>query len=270
MSLQHAFIISDGTGTTAIQTLKSALVQFNTIKVKKYMRPNIRNKEQILDVFSEAVKVKGFIIHTLVSKELRHFVLEQSGFHDIRTIDLMGPLLARLSNQFEHYPSEKPGIFNNLSKDYFKRIEAIEYALRHDDGQRINSLIDADIILLGVSRTFKTPLSVYMGHKGIKVANIPIILDIPIPEIIFKIPPHKIFCLHTFPKRLAILREVRTRRLGGFTGNYSNPLYVRKELNYALRIYKTQPKWTIINITHKPIEEISSEILKKLRDSKLE
>jgi regulator of PEP synthase PpsR (kinase-PPPase family) len=266
--LQHAFIVSDGTGTTAIQALKSALAQFEFVKVEKHMRPQVREEEQILEILNEAQLVNGFVIHTLVSKELRDFILEQGRFYAVRTIDLMGPLLARLSNQFEVFPTERPGIFKNLSEAYFQRIEAIEYSLRHDDGQRIKGLVDADIVLLGVSRTFKTPLSVYMGHKGWRVANIPVILNVPLPQMVFKVPPEKVFCLHTYPERLSVLREVRTRRLGGFTGNYHELSNVQKELNYALKLYRLHPKWTVINVTHKPIEEISTEILRKLRRSK--
>jgi len=269
MTTHHAFIISDGSGITAIHSLESAIAQFENIEVVNHMRPNIRTKEEIIAVLDEAeTKEHSFVVHTVVSKDLRHFILEQGGLHDIRTIDLMGHLLGRLTSQFEHNPTEKPGSSHDLDKDYFKRIEAIEYTLRHDDGQRVEGYVEADIILLGVSRTFKTPLSVYLAHKGWKVANYPIVLDVPIPEILFKIPSERIFCLNTFPKRLAELRQVRTEHLGGFTGDYSSIPYVQKELNYALRIYKTHPKWSIINVTHKPIEEISSEILAKLKKSK--
>jgi len=266
--LQHIFIVSDGTGRTAKQALKAALVQYEIAKVQTYLRPEVRTKTQVLDVIDEAYKIKGMIIHTIVSKKLRHLMLEQGRMHDIRTIDMMGPLLAQLSNHFENSPSEKPGIFHELNKAYFERIEAVEYTLRHDDGQRVEELNKADIVLLGVSRTFKTPLSVYLANRGWRVANIPIILDMPLQEIVYKLPPEKIFCLTTFSSKLSELRQVRDKYLGGATGNYSNRLYVQKELNYALQIFKTHKKWTIINVTNKPVEEISSEILSQIRDKK--
>jgi regulator of PEP synthase PpsR (kinase-PPPase family) len=221
-----------------------------------------------MSIIEEAHKIKGFILHTVVSKKSRDLILEQGLLHDINTIDLMGPLLARLAHHFDHSPTEKPGIFHALNKEYFKRIEAVEFTIRHDDGQRVEELGKADIILLGVSRTFKTPLSVYMAHKGWKVANIPIIFEFPIPEILQKLPSKKIFCLTTNPSRLANLRMIRDKHLGGGTGNYSDWKYVQKELNYASRQFRLHPKWTIINVTNKPIEEISSEILSKLRKTK--
>jgi hypothetical protein len=263
--LQHIFIVSDGTGGTAKQALKAALVQFESTEVETHLRPDVRSEDQVLDIIYEAYKIKGLIIHTIVSKKLRNLILEQGRLHDLLTIDLMGPLLAQLSHYFENSPSERPGIYHTLNKAYFQRIEAVEFTLRHDDGQRVEELNNADIVLLGVSRTFKTPLSVYMSHKGWRVANIPIILNVPIPDIVYDLAPEKIFCLTTISSRLAELRKVRDKHLGGLTGNYSERSYVHQELNYAQKIFRLHPKWTIVNVTNKPIEEISSEILANIR-----
>lgn len=264
--LQHIFIVSDGTGLTAKQSLTSALVQFELIEIQEHVRPNIRSMQQVLDVLAEADEVNGIIIHTLVSRDLRHFILRKGRLFNLRTIDLMGPLMAQLSHHFENTPTEKPGIFHKINKAYFQRIEAIEFALRHDDGQHVEELDKANIVLLGVSRTFKTPLSVYMAFKGWKVANVPIILGIPIPEIVFQLPPERVFCLTTFSRRLARLRLTREKHLGGLTGDYASPSYVQKELNYASRIYQMHPEWTIVNVTNKPIEEISSEIRRHIKE----
>ena len=263
--LQHVFVVSDGTGGTAKQALKAALVQFEFTKVEIHIRPNVRSEQQVHEIISEAFLIQGLIIHTIVSKKLRHLILDIGRLHELRTIDLMGPLLAQLSSHFENIPSENPGIYNKLNKAYFQRIEAIEFAMRHDDGQHVDELEGADIVLLGVSRTFKTPLSVYMAYRGWRVANVPIILDIPVPDIIFKLPPERIFCLTTISERLSELRQARDKYLGGYTGNYSSRSHVQKELNYASRIYRTHPKWTIVKVTNKPIEEISSEILYNIR-----
>jgi len=266
--LQHVFIVSDGTGGTARQALKAALVQFEFAEVEIYLNPGVLTKKQVRDIILKAQAVKGLIVHTIVSRKLRHFIIDQCRLHDLRTIDIMGPLLAQLSYHFEYSPSEKPGIFSKLSKAYFQRIESVEFTLRHDDGQRVEELHNADIVLLGVSRTFKTPLSVYMANKGWKVANIPIILDMPLPNIVYELPKKRIFCLTTYPIRLAELRQVRDKHLGGLAGNYADRSYVRNELNYALRLFRTRPKWTIVNVTNKPIEEISSEILSNIRKRK--
>lgn len=262
---QHIFIISDGTGRTAKQALKAALVQFEGTEVKTYLRPNVRTEVQVEEIIEEAHQIKGLIIHTIVSKKLRDFILEKSRLFDLYAIDIMGPLLAHLSHHFDNSPSEKPGIYSKLNKAYFQRIEAIEYMLRHDDGQRVDELDKADIVLLGVSRTFKTPLSVYMAYKGWFVANVPIILDFPLPEIVHILPPEKVFCLTTYSNRLSELRKTRDTYLGGMAGDYASRSFVMKELNYASRLFRMHPDWIKINVTDKPIEEISSEILSKLR-----
>jgi regulator of PEP synthase PpsR (kinase-PPPase family) len=261
----NIFIISDGTGGTAKRALKAALVQFGKTETETFLYPRVRDEAQVLEIISEARRKRGLIVHTLVSKKLRHFILEQARLNDVGTIDIMGPLLAQLSHNFENTPSEKPGIFEVLNKAYFQRIKAVEFTIHHDDGLRVEELDKADIVLLGVSRTFKTPLSVYLAHKGWLVANVPIILGFDLPDTVFKLNPDRVFCLTTFSRRLAELRKTRDNYLGGNTGDYADQQYVKKELNYASRIYRLHPKWNIINVTNKPIEEISSEILSILR-----
>jgi len=263
------FIVSDGTGRTAEQALKAARVQFEKTEVQTHVRSEVRSKERVSEIIKEAYQIKALIIHTIVSKENRHFLLDQCRLFDLNSIDLMGPLLAQLSHNLDELPSEKPGIFNTISKAYFQRIEAIEYMLNHDDGQRTDELDKADIVLLGVSRTFKTPLSVYLAYKGWYVANVPIILDFPLPKIIYSLPVDRVFCLRTNYSRLAELRKTRSHYLKGQADYYSKPAFVRDELNYANRLFRTQPNWKKINITNKPIEEISSEILSYLRMKKI-
>ena len=173
----------------------------------------------------------------------------------------MGPLLARLSNRFAADPAEKPGLFNQLHRDYFRRIETMDFAFRHDDGQRVHDLARAEIILLGVSRTFKTPLSIYLAFKGWLVANIPIVMGAELPPRLAKIPPRRVFCLNTNPRELAQLRKARHEYLHEETGEYAAFEYVRLELMYAREIFNRYPRWAVIDVTRKPIEEISSEIL---------
>jgi hypothetical protein len=229
--------------------------------------PHISNEKQILEIIVEASLCKGLIIFTVVSKKLRDFIHDQCRLYGVETIDLMGPLLAHFSHHFSYSPSEKPGIYYELNKAYFKRIEAVEYTLRHDDGQRVEELDKAEIVILGVSRTVKTPVSIYLAHKGWLVANIPIVLGMEPPDILFKIPPDRVFCLTTFPNHLAELRKVREKHLGGNLGDYAKPSHIMRELEYANGIYRRQAKWTKIDITNKPIEEISMEILAGLRKS---
>jgi hypothetical protein len=265
--IQQVFIISDGTGRTAEQVLSAALVQFENIKVQTIIYPDVSTEKQVLEIIAEASLTQGLVVFTVVSQKLRDVIIKQGRLYDVETIDIIGPLLAHFSHHFSHLPSEKPGIYYELNKPYFKRIEAVEYTLRHDDGQRIEELDKAEIVILGVSRTVKTPVSIYLAHKGWLVANVPLVLGIEPPEELFRIPPERVFCLTTSPDHLAELRKVREKHLGGNLGDYAKPSYVQKELEYSFSIFKRQSRWTKIEVTNKPIEEISMEILSGLRKS---
>jgi regulator of PEP synthase PpsR (kinase-PPPase family) len=263
--IKQVFIISDGTGRTAQHVLSAALMQFENSKIQTTIYPHVSTKKQVMDIIVEASHKKSLIVFTVVSQKLRDVIIKQCRLYDVETIDLIGPLLAHFSQHFSHLPSEKPGIYYELNKAHFKRIEAVEYTLRHDDGQRTDELDKAEIVILGVSRTVKTPVSVYLAHKGWLVANVPIVLGIEPPEELFRIPPERVFCLTTSPEHLAELRKVREKHLGGNLGDYAKPSYVMKELEYANTIYRRQPRWMKIEVTNKPIEEISMEILSGLR-----
>ncbi len=263
--MHHIIVISDGTGNTAMRALEAALTQFAETSVKINLFSEVRTKARVSTIVKKAAQMKAFIVHTVVSTDLRKYILEISRLHGVETIDLMGPLLAQLSNQLQYSPLERPGLFYELNKAYFQRIEAMEFAFRHDDGQRADELDKAELVLVGVSRTFKTPLSIFFAFKGWMVANVPIILNIDPPPILNRIKPSLVFYLSTDAARLAILRRSRHFYLGGTTGDYANPLYIRRELDYAESIYRNHPLWTKVNVTNKPIEEIASEILTVIR-----
>lgn len=261
----HIYVISDGSGGTADQMLRATLTQFTETDVKIHRFPEVRTQEQVLDVIEEATQTKSFIVHTVVSADLRARIGDLGRIHNIETIDLMGPLLAQLTYQFSDSPSGKPGLFRKLNREYFQRIEAMEFAFRHDDGQRAQELSKADLVLLGVSRTFKTPLSIYLAFKGWLVGNVPIISDLPPPPDIYSLQEGKVFCLTTSAEHLSVLRSVRHEHLGGSTGDYANVDFIRKELAYAKQIFRKRPDWPVIIVTKKPIEEIAADILSRVR-----
>ena len=257
----NIYIVSDGTGRTAEQALNAALAQFGNVKVNLIRRPKVRTEQKVINVVKEAKENDGFIVHTLVTDKLREAMLRGGRKNNVDTIDLMGGLLAKLSEEFSVSPAEKPGLFGQLNKTYFRRIETMEFAFHHDDGQRVNELKKAEIVLLGVSRTFKTPLSIYLAFKGWFVANLPIVMGQEFPPIINKLLASNVFCLDTNARALAELRRARQNYLGGAVGDYDDIEYVRMELMYARNIFSRNQGWAIINVTNKPIEEIASEIL---------
>lgn len=255
------YVISDGTGSTAQQAVTAALTQFkgSDPEIKRF--GDILDVEQVMQIVKRAKAEKAIIIHTLVTDKLREELVRLTRIHHVESIDLMGPLLHRLSDHLSANPSEEPGLYRVLSDSYFRKIETMQFAFKHDDGKRAQNIDQAEIILLGVSRTFKTPLSIYLAFRGWYVANVPIILDFPLPDEVYQISGEKIFCLNTYPSRLTQLRRARDERLKGNTGNYADPVYVRKEINYANRIFDLHPAWKKINVTSKSIEEIAAEII---------
>lgn len=263
----QVYVISDGTGKTAEGALQSAMAQFGKVNIKINIRSNVHTDSDIKKIMEEAKVNRGFVVHTIVSKSLRDRILILGRLYDVETIDLMGPLLAQLSRQLDYSPVETPGMFRKLNRSYFQRIEAMEFAFRHDDGQKVDEIDKGEVVLLGVSRTFKTPLSIYLAFKGWRVANVPIILNIDLPGIIYDLKDLYVFGLSTYPENLSELRSVRDHYLGGSTGNYSDIEYVTEELKYARRIFRSIKGCSIIDVTNKPIEEIASDILSRIKDS---
>ena len=259
--MYHIFVVSDGTGATAEQVVKAALAQFRGASVQVERRSGIRSAAEIHRIVREAATTGGCIVHTLVLDELRDEILRAGRLRDVETIDLMGPLLARLSQQLSVSPAEKPGLFRQLNHAYFRRMETMEFALHHDDGRRPHELDQAEIVLVGVSRTFKTPLSIYLAFKGWFVANVPVILDRPLPPGLSSLPPGTVFGVTIDPERLAELRQTRQERWGNTLGAYADPHFVRQEVAYAETVFGRHPDWPVVTVTDKPIEEIASEIL---------
>jgi regulator of PEP synthase PpsR (kinase-PPPase family) len=263
--MNKIFVVSDGSGGTAKRALSAALIQFEGANIEIVEKPNVRTNSQLEAVVKEAAQSEGFIIHTLVSNHVRNTMLRACRLHNIPAFDLMGPLLDRLSQQLSIKPAMKPGLFQQLNEEYFRRIESMEFAFHHDDGLRSQELDRAEIILVGVSRTFKTPLSIYLAFKGWFVANIPVVLDMPLPTIINNLSPGTVFGLKSDPYRLAELRLVREERLNRVTGDYAKPDHVCQEMKYAMNLFDQHPDWPVIDVTSKPIEEIASEILAHLK-----
>jgi regulator of PEP synthase PpsR (kinase-PPPase family) len=254
------FIVSDGTGRTAEQALTAAMTQFGTAELTVRRHPETRSEEDVLRVVDEAAKEGAFIVHTLVTDRLRHLMIRAGRERNVETIDLMGSLLDRLSHRLSISPAERPGLFGQLNEQYFRRIETMEFAINHDDGLRAHEVHKAEIVLLGVSRTFKTPLSIYLAFKGWFVANVPVIHGMDLPPIIYSLPTEKVFCMDTLPHHLTELRKTRHQYLGE-TGDYADLEAVRRELLWARGLFRKRPLWPVLYVTSKPIEEIASEVL---------
>ena len=186
-------IISDGTGETAKEMTRAAITQFKSKEIFFTRYKNVRTKDHIDAIFQEAAIHHDMVVYTIVSADLRRHVLELSRKEKVRSVDLLGPLLTSFSNLFEMEPEYQPGLLHAVNDSYFEKVAAVEFTLNHDDGGNLKTLDECDVVLVGISRTSKTPLSIYLSMEGIKVVNIPIILDMPLPENLAQIDQRKIF-----------------------------------------------------------------------------
>ncbi len=259
--MYHIYAVSDATGATAERVLRAALSQFDASQITVARFGGVRSIGQIREVIYEAAKEEGFIVHTMVSEELRRVILKEGRDHNVTTIDLMGPLLARLSELLSTPPRSEPGLFDPFDPSYLQRIEAIDFTVRHDDGQNYYDLNQAEIVLVGVSRTSKTPLSFYLGYRGWKVANVPIILEVDPPKELFELPKGRVVGLTINPERLSDLRKVRAKRMGTYSKGYADLDHIHQEMDYAFRIFERRRDWPLVDVTTKSIEEAATEVV---------
>lgn len=260
---QHfIYIISDGTGETAATMIRAALVQYPDHEINMIRCKNIRTETQVEPVIDECFERKGFIVYTVVSEQLRKKILDLASGKGIPSVDLLGPILTGLDSYFG-VATEHPqaGLLRAVDERYFKRIEAIEYTVKHDDGKTFSELDKADIILVGISRTSKTPLSIFLSHKGWKVANIPIVLGTPLPKQLFEVDQRKIVGLIIDIESLQRIRKNRLERFGQDTGgDYASLSNIMKEIEYAHELFKQNKKWPVFNVTERALEETATEI----------
>ncbi len=254
------FVVSDGTGGTAERVARAALAQFDEAQVKVIRRRDIRTAEHIQGVVEEAAASNALVLHTLVSDRLRRLMISQARLHNVDALDLLGPIMERLATHLELTPREKPGLFKQLIEARSREIEAVDFAFRHDDGQNVAELDRAEVVLVGVSRTMKTPTMLYLAYRGWFAANVPLIPEIDPPPALISFPRERVFCLDMTPTRLAELRLVRAENEAIPPEPYASPAHVHKELQYA-QLTCLKHNWRRIAVTGKSVEEVSREII---------
>jgi regulator of PEP synthase PpsR (kinase-PPPase family) len=255
----HVFIVSDATGITAEMVISAVLVQFKEIEPVFKRFPYIKTKEQIKAILSQAEAVQGIVIYSLVSQELRAWVRREKRKIDIYTIDILGPLLERLGKIWNLNPILNPELFRGIGEESFRLAESIDFTLRHDDGQGVETINMADLVILGVSRTSKTPTSLYLScNNNLKVANIPIILNMKPQDKIFTLKMQMVgFTLSA--ERLAFIRQKRLKYAE--STDYTDITQIRKELEYSHYIFNKIKGLQLIDVTNNSIEEIANKII---------
>ncbi|WP_122627185.1 pyruvate, water dikinase regulatory protein [Lucifera butyrica] len=261
MAAPIIYVLSDSIGETAEMVARATASQFDTEKLDIIRIPYIHSVQQIEEVVEEAVRHTCVICHTLVSPDLRDALTAQASQHNIPTVDIMGPMISGVQNIVQSPPRLKPGLMHKLDQEYFKRVEAVEFAVKYDDGKNPWGLLKADMVIIGVSRTSKTPLSMYLAHKKLKVANVPLVPEIPPPEELFEVSPQRVVGLIIDPQKLNSIRSERLRIMGlGPDSKYANVERIEEELHYAKSIMD-RIHCPVIDVSNKAIEETANTLL---------
>lgn len=263
MTTWTVYILSDGTGETAATMIRAALVQYANKDINIVRCKNVRTEAQVESIIDECFERQGFIAYTVASPSMRKKIHELSSSKGIPSFDLLGPLLNTLDNYFGAVNTSSVNVLRTVDDTYFKRIEAIEYTVKHDDGKTLNHLDKADIVLVGISRTSKTPLSIFLSHKGWKVANVPMVLNTPLPEELFKVDQRRVVGLIIDIESLHRIRKNRLEKFGQDPGGeYASISHIVKEIEYAHQIFKQNKRWPVFNVTERALEETAGEIVR--------
>ncbi len=266
MTTQNAviYVISDALGETAEFVSRAAAAQFLGVKTRIRRVPYVRDELHLEDIMEEARAEQAVLVYTLVLKGLRDYLEKKAIEKGLRTVDILGPLISALTSQTGMKPTHIPNIIHRLDEQYFRKVEAIEFAVKYDDGKDSRGVLHADVVLIGVSRTSKTPLSMYLAHKGLKAANIPLVPEVNPPEELFSISPRKVIGLTLRPELLNTIRTERLKTLGlGAGSDYANLDRIMQELEYGRSVMK-RIGCPIIDATGKAVEETASIVLELL------
>ena len=268
----NILILSDSTGHTAqaVAVAATSLFPDNAVNFRIKRIPYVTDEKKLIEILDNINPEDTLILYTIVTTQLRSLLREEVEKRSIKAVDVLGQTIDAIKMFTRQSPIEKPGILHKLDTSYFSKVEAIEFAVRCDDGRaNIGDLLKADLILIGVSRTSKTPLSMYMAHQGYKVANIPLVLGIDPPNVLFELPREKIIGLTIEPAALAAIRAKRLEKMG-ITGMkaYMDIRFVEEELRFADRIMK-RIGCRVVDATNKAVEETATEILNILCNNKI-
>lgn len=266
------YAISDSLGGTSQKLLSAVMAQYpDLIFNNSYRFPFINKESELLDILQDAIKDDAVVISTLVDSHLAATAREFSRVNHLSYLDLMNPFFEIIKEKTGIQPIEVPGVLHRLDTEYFNKISAIEFAVKYDDGKNPQGFLESDLVILGVSRTSKTPLSIYLANKGYKVSNLPLIPEVPLPQILNKVDRRRMIGLVCEPDKLVKVRSNRLDALGLTQAtSYTDVEKIYEELDYSKKVFQKYQAH-VINMTDKSIEEtacIIEEHLKSLASNK--
>jgi [pyruvate, water dikinase]-phosphate phosphotransferase / [pyruvate, water dikinase] kinase len=259
------YVVSDSAGDTGELAVRAAAAQFHPMSVHIRRAAFIHSREGIDAVLDAAEADQSIILYTLVIPFLRDYMEEQAGKRKLTAIDLLGRLIDNLERTLGREPRHEPGLNHALNAAYFRKVEAVEFAVRYDDARDVTGILKADIILVGVSRTSKTPLSMVLAHKTFKVANVPLVPELVPPRELFTVSPRKVVGLTINTDALNAIRKERLKALGlPDTAPYATAERIEKELQHARQVME-KIGCVVIDVSNKAVEETASLILERFQ-----
>ncbi|MBI4508379.1 MAG: kinase/pyrophosphorylase [Deltaproteobacteria bacterium] len=264
--MKAVVVISDATGETAEKVVRAALLQFKEITCDVRVYSRVRLESEMEQIVEKAAELRALVVYTLVNAAHRELLWGLCDRVNVDAIDLIGGLMGKLTAHLGQQPSGVPGLLHAVGEDYFRRIEAVEFTVKNDDGTEPRNLPKADLVVVGISRTSKTPLSTYLAQKGYRVANIPIVLGIEPPAELAQVDPMRVYGLTIQPDALVKIRQARLAHLGmPADSSYAMRDHIQREIAYAQEVFRKHPDWPVIDVTARAIEETAADILRIMR-----
>ena len=264
MNRFHLHLVSDATGETINSVARAAIAQFAGVEVVEHFWSLMRSRRQIDNVLAAVEANPGVVLFTLVDSDLREHLETGCRRLNVHTVPVLEPVIAALSGYLGIESNGEPGRQHALDAEYFGRIDAMHFVLTHDDGQALDTLENADVVLLGVSRTSKTPTCFYLANRGVKAANVPFVPGMPVPPEVEGLAKPVVIGLTTTPERLVEVRRNRLRMMNhDQETDYVDLETVREEVLAARRLY-AKHQWPVIDVTRRSIEEVAAEVLQQL------
>lgn len=255
------YVVSDALGETGELVARAAVSQFNGSNIAIRRFPFVSERSHLEEVVEEAAGCNSIIAYTLVLADLEQMLVKMASARNIPTIDVLGPMIRAVARSVNVKPKMEPGLIRKMDEQYFRKVDAVDFAVKYDDGKDPRGISYADLVVIGVSRTSKTPLCMYLAHKRLRVANVPLVPEVAPPDELFNLPGKKIFGLTIDPELLYQIRSERLKILGlKENADYANLGRIYKELEYAREIMD-KLGCHIIDVTNRAVEETASKVM---------
>ncbi len=265
----HLHLVSDSTGETLITVARAVAAQYANVTPVEHVYPLVRSQKQLDRVLDEIEEAPGIVLFTLLEKDLVSRLEDKCKAINVPSLSIIGPVMQLFEAYLGAATTGRVGAQHVLNAEYFKRIDALNYSMIHDDGQHVEGLEDADVVLVGVSRTSKTPTSIYLANRGIRTANVPLVPGIPVPVQLETLTRPLVVSLHATPERLIQIRQNRLLSMGAESGSgsdtYTDRQSVTEEVAFARKL-SAKHDWPLLDVTRRSIEETAAAIMKLYSD----